>query len=88
LIRQAEGGIEAIERDVQSEIARLSADRPGHIEAWALESCQIVVQEGFYPAGRVVDEAYVQQHRGTVVRRLALASRRLADTINRMAATR
>ena len=41
--------------------------------------------EGFYPAGRVVDEAYVQQHRGTVVRRLALASRRLADTINRMA---
>jgi nuclease S1 len=88
LIRQAEGGIEAIERDVQSEIARLSADRPGHIEAWALESCQIVVQEGFYPAGRVVDEAYVQQHRGTVVRRFALASRRLADTINRMAATR
>jgi hypothetical protein len=88
LIRQAEGGIEAIERDVQSEIAKLTADRPGRVEAWALESCQIVLQEGFYPVGRAVDQAYVQQHRATVVRRLALASRRLADTINRMAATR
>ncbi|MFN5266615.1 MAG: S1/P1 nuclease [Burkholderiales bacterium] len=88
LIRQAAGGIEAVERDVQQQLNKHAGEKPGEVEQWALESCRIVLQEGFYPSGRDVDQAYVQQHRATVVKRLALASRRLADTINQLAASR
>ena len=88
LIRQAAGGIQAVERDVQQQLNKHAGEKPGEVEQWALESCRIVLQEGFYPSGRDVDQAYVQQHRATVVTRLALASRRLADTINQLAALR
>ncbi|NDG54784.1 MAG: S1/P1 Nuclease, partial [Betaproteobacteria bacterium] len=49
---------------------------------------RIVAEDGFYPSSREVDQAYVQKHRPTLVRRLAQASRRLAETLNRVAAAR
>lgn len=95
LARQAEGGLEGLESDVKLQMARLDTLRPERMgegrnpmEPWALESCRIVAEDGFYPSSREVDQAYVQKHRPTLVRRLAQASRRLAETLNRVAAAR
>lgn len=102
IARESEGGIEAIEKDVQAQVEMLNAKaskggasrtsgvgiRQTPVAQWAMESCRIVAQEGFYPKARELDRVYVQQHRATVVMRLALASRRLADTLNGVAAER
>lgn len=100
LARESEGGLEAIEKDVKAQVLLLAASSSGgrgssapgrsanQIEQWAMESCRIVAEDGFYPKTRELDQDYVQRYRSTLVRRIALASRRLADTLNTVAGER
>ena len=50
--------------------------------AWAEESCQIVAQPWFYPAGRRIDADYVERALPVVEQRLSDAARRLASVLN------
>jgi hypothetical protein len=50
---------------------------------WAEESCRIVRDDGVYPAGHRIDQAYVDAERPIAERRLREAGRRLADLLNR-----
>ena len=58
---------------------RLS-DRPA--VDWAVESCRMVEQPGFYPGGHVIDNRYLDANRALVELRLRRAGARLADMIN------
>lgn len=49
---------------------------------WALESCRIVDQSGFYPRKRVIDDGYLDAHSATAERRLREAGNRLAALLN------
>ncbi|NBS22026.1 MAG: hypothetical protein EBS75_10400 [Betaproteobacteria bacterium] len=94
LSQQAKTMLESLlaQEEGASRLDTLRPERMGEgrnpMEPWALESCRIVAEDGFYPSSREVDQAYVQKHRPTLVRRLAQASRRLAETLNRVAAAR
>ncbi len=49
---------------------------------WALESCRLVEQPGFYPDGHVLDQRYLDTHRPEAERRLRQAGNRLAALLN------
>ena len=49
---------------------------------WAEQSCRLVDTAGFYPAGHVVGQAYVDAHLPLAERQLRLAGDRLAATLN------
>jgi hypothetical protein len=55
-------------------------DRPA--VDWALESCRIASQEGFYPSNHDIGPTYFDQHRALLEQQLLLAGKRLADMIN------
>jgi hypothetical protein len=80
LIRNRVGGVDAL---------RAATMTPGiapaalpQAEAWAVESCKIVVTPGFYPDGRFIDPAYVDRWDPVLVARLKVAAQRLAATLN------
>ena len=56
------------------------SDRPA--VDWALESCRLVREPGFYPSSHVIDDQYLDGHRALVEQRLRRAGSRLADMIN------
>ncbi|TCV95794.1 S1/P1 nuclease [Luteibacter rhizovicinus] len=49
---------------------------------WAEESCRITRDDGVYPAGHVIDDAYVSAELPIAERRLREAGKRLADLLN------
>ena len=79
LIRNWPGGVPALEVAVAAE--PVTAD--GTSQSWAEDSCKVVGDPGFYPAGRTLQPAYVDQWSAPLKQRLALASRRLAGVLNR-----
>lgn len=48
---------------------------------WALESCSLVQQEGFYPESHRIEPGYIERFRPLAEQRLAIAGRRLAAMI-------
>jgi hypothetical protein len=56
------------------------SDRPA--ADWAVESCRLVQAPGFYPAGHVLADAYLDAQLPVAERRLREAGRRLADLLN------
>jgi len=56
------------------------SDRPA--VDWALESCRLIASAAIYPAGHVIDDAYLNTHRALVEQRLRQAGARLADMVN------
>lgn len=50
---------------------------------WAQESCRIARDDGVYPRGHVIDDAYLASRRPLAERRLREAGARLADLLNR-----
>ena len=51
---------------------------------WAEQSCQVVMDQGVYPAGHVITQAYVERQLPVADRQLRLAGKRLADLLNRV----
>lgn len=51
-------------------------------QLWAEQSCRVVATPGFYPAGHVIDDAYVDAHLSTAEAQLRLAGARLAAVLN------
>ncbi|UNK58078.1 S1/P1 nuclease [Pseudoxanthomonas daejeonensis] len=51
-------------------------------QAWAEQSCRLVIAPGFYPPGHVIDDAYVAAHLPAAETQLRLAGARLAATLN------
>ncbi len=49
---------------------------------WARESCLLTAQPGFYPAGRTINQAYVDAELPVAELRLREAGRRLATVLN------
>lgn len=49
--------------------------------AWAMESCRIVLQDGFYPSRRRLSHSYLEQWRPVAEARVRLAAARLAATL-------
>ncbi len=54
-------------------------------KAWAEQSCRVVTSNGFYPAGRFVDENYLARWRPVLTQRIAEAASRLAALLNAIA---
>ncbi len=54
----------------------------GGAAAWAMESCRLTNRPGFYPAGHVAHQAYVDAHLPLAERQLRLAGARLAAVLN------
>lgn len=80
LIRNRAGGLDALRAAMTTPgVAAAAAPEAG---AWAVESCKIVVTRGFYPDGRLIDQAYVDQWDPILVSRLKAAAQRLAATLN------
>lgn len=80
LIRHREAGFAALmQRAKASGAAR--PQRPD-AQAWAIESCRIVMSPGFYPQYRKVGSNYALQWDATLVERLGNAGARLASTLN------
>jgi nuclease S1 len=59
----------------------LPAAGAGDPAAWAMESCRIVLQDGFYPARRRLPHSYLEQWRPVAEARVRLAAARLAATL-------
>lgn len=55
---------------------------------WAEESCRVVRDQGVYPQGHKIDQAYVDAERPIAELRLREAGKRLADLLNRTLAQR
>lgn len=51
---------------------------------WAEQSCQVVMDQGVYPAGHVITQAYVERQLPVADRQLRRAGKRLADLLNRV----
>jgi hypothetical protein len=51
-------------------------------ERWAMESCRIVSQPGFYPDGHKLSASYANTFEPIALDRLYLAGARLAATLN------
>lgn len=49
---------------------------------WSLESCRLVDGDGIYPAGHVIDDAYLDAHRARMETQLRRAGDRLGDMLN------
>lgn len=80
LIRNRTGGLDALrEAAATPGVAAAAAPLPA---SWAVESCKVVVTPGFYPDGRFIDQAYLDQWDPTLVARLKAAAQRLAATLN------
>jgi hypothetical protein len=62
------------------------SDRPA--VDWALESCRLVRDGGLYPPGHVIDDAYLDAHRGQLDLQLRRAGERLGDMLNAALAPR
>lgn len=64
----------------------LSDDRQRALPApppqWALESCQVIHDDGLYPERRAVGRGYLERHRPLAERRLREAGARLAIVLN------
>lgn len=58
----------------------LSLSRPE--ERWALESCQVIHDDGLYPARRTIGRGYLDQHRPLAETRLRQAGSRLASLLD------
>ena len=56
------------------------SDRPAVV--WAVESCQLIKSENIYPGTHLIDDKYLDAHRGLVEHRLRRAGARLADMLN------
>lgn len=55
---------------------------------WAEESCEVVMDDGVYPKGHVVNQSYVVRELPVADHQLRLAGKRLADLLNRVLGTR
>ena len=71
-------------------VDRLSADRGGAPLAtggtaaqWAEESCKAVRDEGVYPPGKSIDDAWIERERPVAERRMEEAAARLAALLNK-----
>lgn len=51
---------------------------------WAEESCRVVMDDGVYPKGHVITDAYVARELPVADRQLRIAGTRLADLLNRV----
>jgi len=51
-------------------------------QLWAEQSCKVVATPGFYPAGHVIDDAYVDANLSIAQAQLRLAGARLASVLN------
>jgi len=81
LIRRRPGGPSQLLKDMAA-VDNRSGSVTLDPARWASESCQAGRAAGFYPEGRIVDEAYSGRWDGTLLSRLSLASTRLAETLN------
>jgi hypothetical protein len=79
LIRRREGGLPRL---LQDSVSSNSAKSPSDPESWACDSCRLRTSLDFYPVTRVVDEKYAAKWDSTLVQQLAIAARRLAETLN------
>ncbi|KAF1686450.1 endonuclease [Pseudoxanthomonas broegbernensis] len=59
-----------------------AASPPAGALAWALQSCRLVSQPGFYPQGHAIDAAYVDTYLPVAERQLRLAGAHLAAVLN------
>jgi hypothetical protein len=84
LIRNWPGGLPALQAAVEAD----SAAGGGTAQGWAEISCRIVATAGFYPPTHQLEADYPDKWNGSVVHQLSLASRRLAETLNRLLVTR
>jgi hypothetical protein len=73
------GGDEAFRAAVKAAPAPAAQGTPA---GWAEESCRIVASEGFYPAQRTLDTAYVTRWGATLAQRVQAAGQRLATVLN------
>jgi len=80
LIRNSAGGIDALRTSASTPgVAAPAAPQP---DAWAVESCKVVIKPGFYPDGRFIEQSYIDQWDPVLVARLKSAAQRLAATLN------
>jgi hypothetical protein len=64
---------------------QLSAD-PGDAAQWAEESCRAVRDDGVYPDGNTIDDAWLARERPIAEQRLQLAAARLVAVLERVLA--
>lgn len=60
----------------------VAVDAGSGARPWIEQSCRLAVAPGVYPAGHVIDAAYVDAHLATEERQLRLAGARLAALLN------
>ncbi|HEY1089678.1 MAG TPA: S1/P1 nuclease [Burkholderiaceae bacterium] len=82
LIMNREGGPAALRGTLQPQLQDEAPALKPTASAWAMESCKIVNEVGFYPQGREIGAAYQSAHEGELEARLKLAARRLAGVLN------
>jgi hypothetical protein len=82
LVDQYPGGLPALRAAMDRSIGAPRA--PGNAAGWAEESCRIVESEGFYPAMPAVGDVYAERWAATLVERLAWASDRLVEVLERV----
>lgn len=81
------GGVESLTHEIESAVrspvsaAARSAPDPAR---WAEESCRIVEEAWFYPDRRKLEPDYAERAQRVARTRLILASRRLAELLNRV----
>ena len=64
---------------VPAPVSPLPARAP---QLWAEQSCKVVIAPGFYPAGHVIDDTYVDAHLPIAESQLRLGGARLAAVLN------
>jgi hypothetical protein len=67
--------------------ALAAADKGGDPAQWAEESCRAVRDDGVYPEGNGIDDAWLERERPVAERRMRLAAARLAAVLERVLAS-
>lgn len=80
LIERWPGGLPMLRAAMDALPAQASG--PADPARWAEESCATVESPGFYPQRHVLDDDYAARWQTPLLRRLTLAGRRLAETLN------
>jgi hypothetical protein len=81
------GGVASLTHEIETTVrSPLAAAVRGIADParWAEESCQIVEEHWFYPDRRKLEPDYAERAQQVARNRLILASRRLAELLNRI----
>lgn len=82
LIMNGPGGLPQLREQLAASIKGTTEPLEPKPLAWAVESCKIAAQPGFYPESPIVGEPYREAQEATIRARLAAAVQRLSGVLN------